>query len=229
MIATFENKTSSFQYTKCDACLCVRLNMKTIKGFDGLLRCKGCNQKKYTPNMFSHPVWFQDKKMKNPQYDLPPELCNLSEGEKLLIQQVSPYVPLQHLQKGSFGCKGHVCSFPQDINQVCLELPRLPSDISVVNVVKEFRDKDNVPHKHTFRIRKQKVLDALCWLKQYNVVYKDIIINHNNLNWIDGQEGFLADTDNPPSVTHPQEEETYINLHDNPHSHNIDPPVFGVL
>ena len=116
--------------------------------------------------MFSHPVWFKDGKHNSPQYNLPPELCGLSEGEKLLIQQVSPYVPLQHLQKGSFGSKGHVCSFPQDISEVCLVLPRLPTDIRVVNVVKEFRDKDNVPHKHTFRIRKQKVLDALAWLKQ---------------------------------------------------------------
>ena len=137
----FETKTSSLHYTKCDACLSVRLSMKIVKGLDGVSRCRICNQKKYTINMFSHPVWFKDGKHNSPQYNLPHELCGLSEGEKLLIQQVSPYVPLQHLQKGSFGSKGHVCSFPQDISEVCVVLPRLPTDICVVNVVKEFRDK----------------------------------------------------------------------------------------
>ena len=225
----FETKTSSFHYTKCDACLSVRLSMKIVKGLDGVSRCRICNQKKYTINMFSHPVWFKDGKHNSPQYDLPHELCGLSEGEKLLIQQVSPYVPLQHLQKGSFGSKGHVCSFPQDISEVCLVLPRLPTDICVVNVVKEFRDKDNVPHKHTFRIRKQKVLDALAWLKQYNVVYSDIVITTENLDWIDGSEGFLGYSEASDSLSSPQEDQAYVNIHDNPHSHNTDPPVFGMI
>ena len=100
-ISKFEEQLSTFKYTKCEACLCVRLNMKLIHGADGIHRCHTCNVKKHTVNTFSHPIWFSSDG--TPQYHIPPEMEGLSEGEKLLLQQISPYVPLQHLQKGSFG------------------------------------------------------------------------------------------------------------------------------
>ena len=119
--------------------------MKTTKTDGNLEKCYACNRKKYTTTMFGHPTWKDNNNQIH--YEIPNELLHLTEGEKLLLQQISPYVPLQHLQKGSYGCKGHVCSFPQDISTVCNELPRLPSDISVVNIVRQFKDKDNISHQ----------------------------------------------------------------------------------
>ena len=201
--------------------------MKTTKGDDNLEKCHSCNRKKYTTTMFAHPTWKDNNNQVH--YEIPHQLLDLTEGEKLLLQQVSPYVPLQHLQKGSYGCKGHVCSFPQDINSVCIELPRLPSDISVVNVIKEFRDKDNISHQHTFRIRKHKVLCALQWLKQNNIVYKSIVIKEENMNWMSGPEDFLSPADDLPNDEQNQHHEQYINHHDDPHSINKEPPIYGML
>ena len=226
-ISKFEEHLSTFKYTKCEACLCVRLNMKTIHGADGIRRCHTCNIQKHTVKTFSHPIWLSSDG--TPQYHVPFELEGLSEGEKLLLQQISPYVPLQHLQKGSFGCKGHVCSFPQDINQVCLDLPRLPTDASIVNVVKHFRDKHNAPHQHTFRVRKSKVLTALHWLKANNPVYKHIDIKPNNLDWMSGSEDHLKPPNSQLQDTDNTDLEQYVNQHDDPHNQNQDPTLYGIV
>ena len=115
----------------------------------------------------------------------------MTEGEKLLIQQVSPFVPLQHLQNGSYGAKGHVCSFPQDISNICTKLPRLPSNVNTISIVKSFVDKEGEGQKISFKIRRQKVLEVLRWLKKYNLEYNSIEIMDDNLSWMKGNEDYL--------------------------------------
>ena len=134
------------------------------------------------PDHFLHPIWFNDQG--TPMYEVPEELFQLTEGEKLLIQQVSPYVPLQHLQNGSYGAKGHVCAFPQDIHEICTKLPRLPADVKTVSIVKSYLSEDGESQKISFKIRRQKVINALRWLKKYNTEYKSIEICEENLNWM---------------------------------------------
>jgi hypothetical protein len=46
----------------------------------------------------------------------------------------------------------------------------------------------------TFRVRKTQVIEALMWLKTHNPLYFDIIIDYDNLDWIDGEEGDLERT-----------------------------------
>ena len=69
------------------------------------------------------PVWTDSENVI--QYSVPDELSCLREGERLLIQQISVYVPLHHLMYGQIGARGHIVSFPQDIASVCDTLPRL--------------------------------------------------------------------------------------------------------
>ena len=97
--------------------------------------CQG-NKSRNENKEIDLPVWFDKNGMV--QYHLPKKLQNLREGEKLLIQQVSAYVPLLHLKDGQIGLRGHVCSFVQDVNTVCKDLPRLPDDIQFVKVVKTY-------------------------------------------------------------------------------------------
>ena len=195
-IQLFESKASACSYGKCDACKKVKLALAT-KTVNGSSLCKECKDNKRESNDFCHPTWVDEKG--NLRFDIPDELLDLREGEKLLIQQVSPYVPLQHLQQGSYGSKGHVCSFPQDIQYVCNVLPRVPSNISVVKVIKEFTDsKSNDTQRLTFRIRRQKVLNALRWLKQFNSEYKDITIQEKNLNWMKMSEEDLPQPSQDP-------------------------------
>jgi hypothetical protein len=129
------------------------------------------------------PVWTDGNNVK--QFYVPDVLSCLREGERLLIQQISVYVPLHHLKFGQLGAKGHIVSFPQDIRTVCLELPRLPSSVTVIRVIKHFKIDDGEIASKSFSIRKAEVLAALRWLKLYNVHYKDIEILEKNTDWIE--------------------------------------------
>ena len=132
------------------------------------------------------PIWYD--KESNVQYYLPPQLRCLREGEKLLIQQVAAYVPLLHLKDGQIGSRGHVCSFVQDLSSICTVLPRLPDDVQFVKVVKKYLQEGGETASKTFTIRKQVVLHALNWLKEYNVEYKNIEIKESNLDWIENSD-----------------------------------------
>ena len=129
------------------------------------------------------PIWYDKEGIV--QYYLPEQLQCLREGEKLLIQQVAAYVPLLHLKDGQIGAKGHVCSFVQDITSVCTILPRLPDDVQFVKVVKKYLQEGGEIASKTFVVRKKAVLEALKWLKEYNVEYKNIQIKESNLDWIE--------------------------------------------
>ena len=100
----------------CDICLRVKLSMRMSKKASKSA-CFTCYDKQRKNHQFCHPIWINDNG--EPMYHQPTELLELTEREKLLIQQVSPYVPLQHLQNGSYGSKGHVCAFPQDVHEMC--------------------------------------------------------------------------------------------------------------
>ena len=146
--------------------------------------CRGKHKWSFK-NSDLHPIWYKNNE---PQLYIPTELSDLREGEKLLIQMVSVYIPLYHLKYGMTGVQGHVCSFPQDIKTICYILPRLPSDVQIVKIVRKFKSANNETGSKTFSIRKDKVLNALKWLQKYNIQYKHIQIDENNLNWMGNSE-----------------------------------------
>ena len=133
------------------------------------------------------PVWLDENN--EAQYKIPDCLGCLSDCEKMLIQKLSTHVPAHHLKYGVIGVKGHVCAFPQEISEICSVLPRLPSDCSVVRYVKEVHSRViGGTTTRLFKVRRNKVLDALCWLKKYHVGYKDITINESNMDWMQDKE-----------------------------------------
>jgi hypothetical protein len=111
----------------------------------------------------------------------------------MLIQRISPFVPLHHIKNGVMGLRGHVCAFEQDINEFICTLPRAVNDVSLIRVVKSLQAEigSTVGTDRTYFIRKSKVLDALFWLKQHNPLYSDIVVDPTRLNWIDGEEAEL--------------------------------------
>jgi hypothetical protein len=74
-------------------------------------------------------------------YNAPKELQNLTIAEKLLIQRVSPLVPVIHIRNGILGSRGHIVSFFQDISSIAKVLPRLHSEVQVVKVIRENTNK----------------------------------------------------------------------------------------
>ena len=88
------------------------------------------------------------------QTPLRPDAFLLSDAEKMLIQRLSAFIPLHHIKNGTLGIKGHVCCFPQDIMEICKELPRLPKDLTVVKILKTFKEEiDNGSRSKTFEER----------------------------------------------------------------------------
>jgi len=126
-------------------------------------------------------------------FTLPKELQCLTLAEKLLIQNVSPLVPVVHIKNGTIGYNGHVVSFYQDITNICNELPRLPSDVSVVKVIRSGTTNTGKNISTSFNVNKYRVVAALCWLKKHNPLYNDIVIIEKNLSWIKGVSDELTD------------------------------------
>jgi hypothetical protein len=189
VLLDFEAKVSDIKHGFCSSCMCVSLKLELVNKGDGSKVCKHCKfRKTYTKDQnTTHPVWFN--KDDQPQYQVPKELENLREAEKLLISMVSVYIPLQHLCKGQLGCHGHVCCFCQEIGEICMKLPRMPHDVQVIRVVRKFVLDGGEIGVKTFSVRKDVVLAALRWLKENNILYKDIEIAEENLDWIeDGVE-----------------------------------------
>lgn len=173
LIKLFETHTNDIQNRLCQLCKMVSVNLEVSK--DNI--CITCKRNNETEERLIEkgclPVWFDDAS--EPHYSLPEELRELTPGEQSLIQLVSPIMPLTHLKNGTFGMKGHVCAFPQDISSVAKELPRLPSDVNVVHVLRKVTMEVGSDHVATkmYKVRKQKVITALKWLKKYHRDYRD--------------------------------------------------------
>ena len=176
----FESKCQSLSHFFCKCCRMVGLNIKKSTKCSSL--CTTCQASHATKESMIKdlPIWYDETGAV--QFLLPEELKCLREGEKLLIQQVAAYVPLLHLKDGQIGSRGHVCSFVQDISSVCTVLPRLPDDVHFVKVVKQYLQEGGTISNKMFVIRKNVVLDALKWLKKFNVEYKNIQIEESNLD-----------------------------------------------
>jgi hypothetical protein len=111
--------------------------------------------------------------------------------EKLLIQKVSPFVPLEHIHNGIMGLKGHVCAFEQNLNEIVTVLPRLPSNVSFVRVIREMKSEIGASTLSTtkaYTVNRWNIMSALLWLKKYNVEYRDIFIQESNLDWLNGSD-----------------------------------------
>lgn len=110
--------------------------------------------------------------------DLPVELQNLSFIEQLLIARIHPIVSLYKLRRGQFKYTGQVINFPQNVQEVYTSLPQKITDLTGVVTVRV----DRSDGFKDFHVHKEKVLNALLWLKNYNPFYHDIQISYDNLD-----------------------------------------------
>lgn len=180
--------------TKHKHCICCRrVRIKQTVNRNGV--CQACLPHK-NPNYFikenALPVWYKGCKIDSePNFHVPSELQGLTITEKLLIQRVSPFVPLEHIKNGTFGLRGHVCAFEQDIQEFTTRLPKAPDDIEILRIQQTIRAEigSEVFHRKSFLVRRSKVLAALRWLKQNNIHYRDIIIDESQLDWIGKSDG----------------------------------------
>lgn len=187
----FEFKCEGLKHSHCRGCRMVSLNLDVNKkGY-----CGACCRQKSRDSLVQDkllPLWYDDNNV--PQYHVPKELGVLTHAEKMLIQRVSPFVPLHHLIHGIFGIRGHVCAFEQKITGMVDVLPRFGRDTSVIRVLQTVKAEigaTDTSMTRTFKVRKRIVLDALMWLKSHNREYADITIDMSRLDWITEEEGDL--------------------------------------
>ncbi len=118
----------------------------------------------------------------------PEELMGLTIGEKLLIATVRPSVQIVKFKEiagaGSEqrGIKGNTICFPQDISSIAKEITKLPHDIDeLCEYMKVVFVGSKEPTKlqllNVLKVRRQKVVAALKWLKKNHPQYKNISIN----------------------------------------------------
>ncbi len=195
-ISSYKHEAYMFQLKHIRCCMCQAVSLykdyTKVRGDDGKYICNDCKQKnvdffykKGTNGLL--PVWFDDDG--EVKYDLPTELQDLRLGEKLLIQRFSCFVPIVHIRNGVMGLKGHCCCFKQEISEVAKTLPRL--QVNAVKVLKGIQDSRGVFTEASFVIRKEKVMNALKWLKKYHKSYREdteLEICEDNLNWMNGKE-----------------------------------------
>jgi hypothetical protein len=185
----FERQCSIVDHGFCPCCRRVGLNIDIVK----LGVCSDCtkydNRNHFEVNGWL-PIWY---KKAEPQFHVPEELTCLTLAEKMLIQLASPFIPLRHIKNGVFGLSGHVCCFDQDVEGFVNTLPRTKDDIVMLEVLKTVRSEigSDAERIDTYKVRKAIVGNALCWLKEYNIEYKDVIIDMSALDWLCGEEGSL--------------------------------------
>lgn len=201
-ILEFEHRMMSLKVTHCEACHKYELQFESKKITRPAKKlCETCSKEKRDEQYFIennyHPVWFEknqdgsfktdDQDQPIPRFHIPNELSNLSMAEKLLIRRMCPYIPLVHLKKGNIGMKGHCICFPQDISDVCNNLPRQRSQ--VIKYIRQIGKPDQTtPRVEILKVNRNKVLNALSWLKRHHIGYHDITIEPSNLNWIPEDE-----------------------------------------
>ena len=91
------------------------------------------------------------------------------------------------LKNGIFGINGHCVTFPQDITEMCNELPQRKE--TLLTLVRNIgnKDTDNV-FPTSLRVNCLKVINALKWLQKHNIFYRNIKIKENNFDWMNGTE-----------------------------------------
>lgn len=189
----FESRMANISHSVCANCRECSLNIVTSVRAS---KCTKCQDKKrrisYNDENNMLPVWIDDDG--NRHYEIPKELSELTIAEKLLIQRVSPLVPIVHIKNGTLGIKGHVCSFLQDVNEVATRLPRLPTNVKAIKMVRTYNGSDGQATSKTYVVNRKRVMTALLWLVRYHCDYKqahadgELVIDESNLGWMGGQD-----------------------------------------
>ena len=109
-------------------------------------------------------------------------LPQLSAMEEALIAKNCVIMQGYRLRGGGTAFKGNVISFPQDINDICLKLPRLPSSLNIVIARCKKTTEADIESFIDFKVRRKAVHEWLLFLKKWSNVYADISINETVLS-----------------------------------------------
>ena len=132
--------------------------------------CRRCKLDKKEPKKFSS----ENNMIPSP---VPDALLDLSQCEEILISRAFPVIQVYIKSGGSYSYKGHVINLPNNVQHVANVLPHCTKDIPIV----AFTIKGKNDFEKEFKVRREKVLNALLWLIQNNPLYANITIDYYRL------------------------------------------------
>ena len=94
----FENECEKIDVQHCKVCHTIGVDMEWSCKEQKCKSCKNKTENYYMKNK-ELPVWFDKGTC---QFHVPDELKILSDAEKMLIQRLSPFVPLHHIKNVVF-------------------------------------------------------------------------------------------------------------------------------
>ena len=174
----------------CTRCNCCSILLEVRPGGKICSKCYGNYD--YSEKNSMVPIWVDDHGVTH--RDIPEELALLTIAEKLLIQRVSPLVPIVHIKNGTLGIQGHVCSFMQNIQDLAQTLPQLPQDVKALRMIRTYEGATGEIITRTYLVNRRRVMKALWWLVRYHVDYNDawkngdLVIDEGNLAWMNGDD-----------------------------------------
>lgn len=114
--------------------------------------------------------------------DVPEELKGLTMIERILISPIKPIVQVFSLTpNGQRGYRGQIINFESNLTSFVTELPHALSNLSEILIVRKPNSDPSLLSE--FRVRKHKVFNALRWLINNNVRFRNrISISDANLN-----------------------------------------------
>lgn len=163
-MAKFQSKQEQWQHRKCTICneqwpVRSRLNLQPYC-------CLRCQRDKNTPKVLS-------KENDMDPREVPSCLEGMTQVEEMLIARACPIMTVYRKHGGQRGYSGHVLNLPQNIQHF---LNKLPPRINELPILQIKRTGANNTEAH-FRVRREKVLQALLWLKRNNKFYHNIEID----------------------------------------------------
>ena len=94
------------------------------------------------------------------------------------MARIYPMMSVYTVRGGQRKGSKHVINFPQNVSRLATVLPQLPADVPLI-----VRRANLTEEKHyDFRVRRQKVEDALLWLKANNKWYQNVTISQERLS-----------------------------------------------
>ena len=118
--------------------------------------------------------------------EVPPALQSLTEAERMLIARATPIMKVHVAPKGQLRYTGHTLFLEQRIERIASKLPRAPADCPVLVMHRRPACPANDGDPATepglkVRVRRERVLQALLWLRNNNPYYRDVEMDEEAL------------------------------------------------
>lgn len=185
---------SKWEHRLCTVCHELWPTQVCLKDKESTYQCTRCKRDKKEPKVYS---------VENNMHPGVVPLClqNLTQVEEMLIARACPIMCVFHKHGGQLGYKGHVVNLPQNIQGFLDTLPASVNDLPILIVRREGAQNTY----SDFKVRRDRVLSALLWLKENNKCYHDIVISHNALQTLPKNgvppDLLIVDTSNDESNT----------------------------